>query len=473
MINTSQLGHAARNGQKHPKRFLRQSNMAPFEAEPLTKDKRFAIIRRFLASFEHKFSKKFGHRKAKESENRLVMLRTIRATISLLAAFMSICVFEYSLSTTDSKPVAFYCIHVFIILIGVIQIGLYLFIIVEREALRRYLNVIPHDLNPFYSWGIGTIVFKIILYLIQPSIFDSVRRWTIAEVWWDPLSLESQTFNRSFNDLLILIHFTFNYWHGWFDVMMLTKWGSSHSRMWTEKFNVERPIHFVYVSLSVDHPFSFSCVCFILIWYYFTLILRVSETGPLIDLLRQSIAVSVNDSARTQLLSIFFSTQMCIWNVFVTMTTIGYGDFTVLATLSRIIMSFSSMFGIVVFSGLVAGYTNYFMFTKNQKITYNFHNALLARKEVQRVAAEIVGNRFRTYVALKNNDYSKYQAFKDQLDGLVKDLKESRRNYQEYTRDSNQLATILLKVDNEADILGHKLCSIGPDVAQIINKKKY
>lgn len=230
----------------------------------------------------------------------MVLLRTVRALLIAVSVFLCLCVLVYSVPPSTSARASFICLHIFMLSMGILQIGLYCLIIIQSESSRKFMNVIPLKSNPFYPRGLWSIDTKVILYLIQPSIVESVRGWTIPEYWWNPTSLEFETFDRSLNDFLIVVHFTFNYFHAIYDAMILTYWGSVGSKLRYDKFKVEKSIHFVLGSMAVDKPFTFSFTCFIFLWFYFSVILQISEAGPLLDLFRKKSSCCWNSQFKSK-----------------------------------------------------------------------------------------------------------------------------------------------------------------------------
>ena len=58
--------------------------------------------------------------------------------------------------------------------------------------------------------------------------------------------------------------------------------------------------------------------------------------------------------------------QNCIWNVIVTMTTVGYGDYVPRTNLGRLVMVLSALTGTTIVSFMVVALLNYIKFTDNE-----------------------------------------------------------------------------------------------------------
>ena len=108
---------------------------------------------------------------------------------------------------------------------------------------------------------------------------------------------------------------------------------------------------FAIKSISTESPFSFLLCCGIWLVLSLAVMLRIVE-GPL--------------ASEDNLNNNFSSFENCIWSVFITMTTVGYGDLFPITQLGRVIIVATAFAGAFLVSMIIISLNNMFVFGDNE-----------------------------------------------------------------------------------------------------------
>ncbi len=118
---------------------------------------------------------------------------------------------------------------------------------------------------------------------------------------------------------------------------------------------IEISIGFALKSIFISYPYFLIVYTILVFVFVYTFTIRIIE-GPVSKLLKDNIDYTIP--------------QNCLWNVIVTMTTVGYGDYSPRSTLGRFVMVSSSIVGTMLISFMVVALQNYFKFNENElKVT--------------------------------------------------------------------------------------------------------
>lgn len=78
--------------------------------------------------------------------------------------------------------------------------------------------------------------------------------------------------------------------------------------------------------------------------------------------------------------------QNCVWNILVTMTTVGYGDYFPLTNLGRLINIIASLIGTTLVSLMVISLQNSLKFSDAEQRAFDTKERLEVRKEIEKKA---------------------------------------------------------------------------------------
>ena len=99
-----------------------------------------------------------------------------------------------------------------------------------------------------------------------------------------------------------------------------------------------------------------------------------------------------------------YSYENSFWNVIVTMTTVGYGDFFPKTTWGRIVGVLICLWGVVVVSIFVVTITNMLAFDPTEEKTYSLLQRLSYKEELKRQATFVLAAAYKGRSILKKNE---------------------------------------------------------------------
>jgi hypothetical protein len=146
----------------------------------------------------------------------------------------------------------------------------------------------------------------------------------------------------------------------------------------------------------------------------------------------------------------------CIWYVFVTMTTVGYGDMFPKTTSQRIIGCLIALAGTVLIALLVSFFQDLFTLTSLEKETLNFEKRVELRQEIMADSAEYFKDNMLYVInkkKMENGILNYNEINKNKIIKLLKNKIESRDKF----KNSYHQFHILFNLENDADIIKNKI----------------
>ena len=427
--------------------------MKIFKEEPMKRERTSKMIQQFIKKIEEGYSNKDSQNKSKMVKSYIDLLEIVRAILSGIVIFLGLCTYEFWSPVSSDRPGPLLLIHIFMFCVTIAQVTLYIFTIYLNGLYLKYMNIIPKRINMFYYFGPVKISIQSILYLVQPLYFSTFRVAAFTETFWDHANFEIAYFDRQFNDYLLLVQFTFNFWHLFYVLLNQSKWSSRKSNIRCRKFGTTNSFHFMLVSLSVDQPFLFTICVFVMLWIFYSVVIRITESGIYRSVMPGDYATFDEYLVAASAQSTLISYAVCFWYVFVSMSTIGYGDMYVNSTLGRIWVVFVVLTGIVVVSILVVVYGNFFNFSKNERLSYNFYNTLLYKESMKTIAAKMIINGYRMRKSVVENQYNQYLAYRSLMIRYGEQMKLIRYEYNQSRSGNDHMRNLFIKIDDTCDTL--------------------
>lgn len=237
---------------------------------------------------------------------------------------------------------------------------------------------------------------EVIISLIHPNIFTKGYKFTTSY---------QVIVTYEVNDMLCLIVLLRIYvlFRG---MIALTNYYNSRAFRIARLIGSELTKMFTVKCLVIDEPFILLMFFGIFSIATLTFALKIVE-GPL-----YTSASGVND---------FRKVENCLWNVLVTMTTVGYGDLYPYSPLGKIFAVITSLCGSCLVSILTLSLSNILMLSKYEENAYLNRFKVIINEKTQKTAVSYFLSAFRCYFTKKkfkeevkkgNPDKSKIQALK-------------------------------------------------------------
>lgn len=123
-------------------------------------------------------------------------------------------------------------------------------------------------------------------------------------------------------------------------------------------------------SMMKNYPFQIMLIVFCLILFFFAYLLKISER-PLIYAILMRDRISNPEFFVLYDLSDYTN---CLWLMIITMTTVGYGDYTPETISGRLIVVVACFFGITTVSLIVIIFQDLFKLTTSEARVFNYHH---------------------------------------------------------------------------------------------------
>lgn len=161
----------------------------------------------------------------------------------------------------------------------------------------------------------------------------------------------------------------------------------------------------------------------------------------------------------------------CIWNVIVTMTTVGYGDYYPITTLGRLICVFASIGGTCLTSFMVITLQNSIQFTESEEKAFNFREKIVMRNSVEKKAAIFFKFSFQFIVAKKKYEKAierglprnKINEFKKKMRTCFRKKIESKKKFKTLAKIYRNIYEVL----SEESVLKSKLTDFQDNLGDI------
>lgn len=137
-----------------------------------------------------------------------------------------------------------------------------------------------------------------------------------------------------------------------------------------------------------------------------------------------------------------------IWNVIITMTTVGYGDIYPKTTMGRIIGVIIALWGLFLVSIFTVTLSNLFTFSHGEKKAFELSERLKLKDELRVSAANVLGSSFKSMKVKKL-----HQEDKEAIKNSVNDYKKQAISFFQIAKQVRMTQTL----SSDADHLRHEI----------------
>lgn len=205
----------------------------------------------------------------------------------------------------------------------------------------------------------------------------------------------------------------------------LTKWTSTKSEHVCEKYVCKADSKFAFKAFQKDNPFIMLVVTFVFSCLCFGLTIRTFERY-----------YWENKLEKSQDWDYIWN---CMWYIFVSMTTVGYGDMYACTQVGRVLAIFACLVGTYFVAMMMVFMTQITTLDENEKKAYGLINRLRIRKQLLEIRSKIVHSSLKMYKHQK-----KIKELKE--DGQKKNEKAIRNNDLQYSLEKRKINNLVAKI---------------------------
>ncbi len=282
------------------------------------------------------------------------------AFYTLSSIVTAIIYYESKKSNTNDSMILFSLIVVSILTI------LFIFSTIIRNYLHFRIRVSIQELTQRHSFidssNFNMMIFEITWAMIAPNYGFHLVKITTA-IGWNLLEV-----NYNLNDLLLVIQIPRIYTVYRF-LIACTSYSGEKAHRVGKMMGLKTNILFSIRCIFYSHPVKMLLVLFFINVIGLSYMIKILE-GPVYYISTQAQNNEINYNLM----------ENCLWNVLVTMTTVGYGDFYPLTNLGRLVMIVCAFLGTTLISLMTLITGNKLSLSETERKIFNFSQRLESRR---------------------------------------------------------------------------------------------
>lgn len=395
-----------------------------------------------------------------------------RVVISITLICFGLITYEYwDPYDIDDKPPVYLVFHILMSILSVTAVVLYLVEIYHRGIYLKITGVINEQTNIFYDKGIFKIAVYCILLIIHPVYLKGDLR--ISSPWEGYFNAGGRViFSRMHNEYLILIQFTVHCFTILYLVTASTEYAGPTMDRICRLSGCKNNFLFVMRALLVENPISLSMGLVFFSILYYSVAVRITENGFLRSTYRSDFDSDEEFEEVLIYRGIFWTYKNMIWNIFITMSTIGYGDIFVYSTFSRVMIFFVAITGLIVISIMIVAYSNFLELDNMQTSSFNFFNALELKISMRNEVSGAVNSFVRMFYAAREQKYSKYKKARITMETHIDSYKLMSNYYISMygPNDIDSIKMSVIRADDALDNMMRYIYSYDEEVRKHVNE---
>lgn len=232
--------------------------------------------------------------------------------------------------------------------------------------------------------GYFNFFFNLFFLIMHPAPFLlKVRFKSLTESYYDSNS-DFISFSRMFYEYPLILMLFYSFFNS-FLIFLETRQFLTHRTLRIAKMG-DHQIGYVFALRSFLKKYELGAPIFLLFFgaVFFSVIFRVTETSVWTYVIDDTVKFpdeASHDAAKSSY-HVFVSYVNSLWFVFITITTVGYGDIYPNATMSRLVMYFFGLWSMISLSMTIATFFNLLSLDADETRYLNLMNFFRLTKRV-------------------------------------------------------------------------------------------
>lgn len=379
-------------------------------------------------------------RKTKILFGKYLLTRNMLAFLILTNIFCSLCLYEYIAIIPDNMPWTANLLSICSSVIQVFVILMWIMSLFIQGNLNKEKLILGRDDNFIVAYGFRNFFVMIFLLMFHPVRFLVDVPFFLEESYYTP----DTTFNdykRPWVEYFIMTQFVV----GTLLVIIIflenIKYGNNRADRLARFFGIEADTFFVLRACMRRYPLLFVVFLEAFGVIFFGVIVRIAETNYVqhigFDIVTEAEAYAEEFNNRI----LFFNYFNVFWNMIITMTTIGYGDYYTRSTLARFVIIITGFYGILVTSLLVVAFTNLLEMESSEDDAFNIIKSIIVQKQKDMAAVYLTGDIFLGSIKKDNIGKKGKSFFKKKFTQNLKNYVDIKQNYKTMNIDKTEFLT--------------------------------